>query len=94
MEVVVERDEMLDGITRWSPNGAPHGMASAEKGIYVSFSDLPVLIACVRADERERAAGRVEGLSPFFAPGPWITRDLKPCVRVDQTLAAIREGGA
>lgn len=50
------------------------------------------LVARVRADERERAAGRVEALPSFFAPGPWITRDLKPCLRVSQALAAIREG--
>lgn len=59
-----------------------------------SSDDLLDLIARVRADERERAAGRVAGLSSFFAPGPWITRDLKPCLRVGQALAAIRGDGA
>ena len=89
MEVVVEHDGMLDGITRWSPNGAPHGMASAEKGIYVSFSDLPVLIACVRADERERAAGRVRDCDTWL-----VDYHGRRAVWLGDALAAIREGGA
>lgn len=52
--------------------------------------DLLDLIARVRADERERAAGRV---SRLYGPGTTPAADT-PAPKLDAALAAIREGGA
>ena len=66
----MNHDPMLDGIQRWSLgeigtlNGSQYKMHPFNDGGYVLFADLPALIARVRADEREAAAGRVAALRP------------------------------